>query len=453
MRRRWRAGLVAAAVVVDLVGGGLLVARNLGTPAGWPPHLNATSSHVASHGRAASEALTALSRRTSAVQDVLNRRAAAVNVHSRAGWLATVDPQDPAFQQAQAAAFDQMQPVPFTSYSLTLQPDQSFVLPAQAAARYGAAPTWTASVLLHYALPGVDPVPTARVLYATFVQRGSAWYLGGLDDLDATGRHSAKEPWDFGPVTVLQGAHSLVVGHAPAGLAAIQRRVETAVPKVTGVWGTDWAQRVAVFVPSTQAELARLVDDGSDFSALAAVATAQPDGSGLVGDRVLINPATWQTLSPLGRDVVLAHEITHVATRAYTGPLTPDWLVEGAADYVGYLGTGLRTGRIVRELAADVQAGRVPAALPDDDAFKSTNPALAQAYEEAWLACRLIAERAGQAGLVRFYREVGTAQPAAGTLPTPEQSAQAVDSALRSVLGMSTAQFTAAWHAVVVGLR
>ena len=37
-----------------------------------------------------------------------------------------------------------------------------------------------------------------------------------------------------------------------------------------------------------------------------------------------------------------------------------------------------------------------------------SSPRLAQAYEGGWLACRLIAERWGQAALVRFYRAVGT---------------------------------------------
>ena len=58
------------------------------------------------------------------------------------------------------------------------------------------------------------------------------------------------------------------------------------------------------------------------------------------------------------------------------------------------------------------------------------------AYEEAWSACRLIAERRGTQALLRFYKEVGTADD-------PEA---AVDPALHRVLGMSAAQFVVEWQ-------
>jgi hypothetical protein len=88
------------------------------------------------------------------------------------------------------------------------------------------------------------------------------------------------------------------------------------------------------------------------------------------------------------------------------------------------------------ELRADVAAGRLPRALPQPAAF-ATGSATQQAYEMSWLACRLIAERAGPAGLVRFYRSVGADV-------TDVQGA--VEHAMRSVLHESTAQFTAQWR-------
>ncbi len=64
-----------------------------------------------------------------------------------------------------------------------------------------------------------------------------------------------------------------------------------------------------------------------------------------------------------------------------------------------------------------------------------------QAYEGAWLACRLIAQRAGQPALVRFYKLVGA---------SPDEPDQAVAAALRAVLHETTAQFTAQWRGYVV---
>ena len=140
----------------------------------------------------------------------------------------------------------------------------------------------------------------------------------------------------------------------------------------------------------------------------------QVRGDGTVlGARIVLNPANLARLDAAGRRLVIGHELTHIASRAVTSDQMPTWLVEGLADYVGNLGSGLPVPATAAELAAEVRAGRVPAALPADAAFAGGSR-LPQAYEQSWLACRLIADRAGQAGLVRFYRAVARA---AGTDP------------------------------------
>jgi hypothetical protein len=81
-----------------------------------------------------------------------------------------------------------------------------------------------------------------------------------------------------------------------------------------------------------------------------------------------------------------------------------------------------------------VAAGHLPAALPAPAAFAGTGTGVAAAYQQAWLACRLIAARAGPAGLVRFYVAVG-ADPSGAVAP-----------ALRAVLHESVDRFTAQWR-------
>jgi hypothetical protein len=152
---------------------------------------------------------------------------------------------------------------------------------------------------------------------------------------------------------------------------------------------------------------------------------------------VAINPGPFRSLSDFGRQVVLQHEITHVATRDVTSTNTPYWLAEGFADYVGYLDSGATVRSAARELGADVRAGRLPKALPSERDFAGDNPRLAQSYELAWLACRLIAERVGRDGLVRFYRAVSAASG------TP---AAALTSSMRAELEMTPAEFVAAWR-------
>ena len=109
---------------------------------------------------------------------------------------------------------------------------------------------------------------------------------------------------------------------------------------------------------------------------------------------------------------MLRHEITHVATADATGPASPRWLVEGFAEYVANL-TSAYPGRTRGRRTARPRSprGHVPTALPSDAALQASATA-GQAYEQAWLACRLIAARAGQDGLVRFYRLVGASASA-----------------------------------------
>ena len=119
---------------------------------------------------------------------------------------------------------------------------------------------------------------------------------------------------------------------------------------------------------------------------------------------------------------------------------TPMWLIEGLADYVAYKNAGVATKAAGRELASLVGSGGMPATLPGRTEFESSGDRLSAAYEEAWLACRLVAERYGEDTLVRLYR---TAEAEPGEAGDP----RAEDRALRTVLRTGTARFTARWHA------
>ncbi|MEU9885484.1 hypothetical protein [Sphaerisporangium sp. NPDC051011] len=238
-----------------------------------------------------------------------------------------------------------------------------------------------------------------------------------------TGEH----PEIWGHARVVRGTRSLVIGTATASeadLADLARRADRASLVVARVAGPV---RPLVLVPATTAQAATLAAPAS-VDGLAAVAAT---------DRVIIEPGSFARLSDAGRDVVLAHELTHVATGAATDARTPKWLVEGFADYVGYLRSGIPVREAAAELAAEVRAGRTPSALPGPDDFAPGSPRLAQAYEEAWLACRYVAARYGEPALVALYREFrrGDRADAAGALPR--------------ALGVPAGRFTGAWRAYV----
>jgi hypothetical protein len=329
--------------------------------------------------------------------------------------------------------------------------------PALGAARARAlgGPAWVAEVVLRYRISGFDAVPVRRVLYLTAVQRGARWLLAG--DTDGGAAESDRDLWDLGPIGTFRGKFSLVVGRSQpaARLKAYASDVDRAVAAVTKVWGAGWSRQVVLLVPSTQAEMGRLLDsDGKGLDQIAAVTTGQlaaagapaaerRDGRAVSADRVVLNTTTFTTLGPVGRNVVLTHEVTHVATRESGGPV-PSWLAEGFADYVGYLASAVPVRIAAEDVLDDVRNGKAPKVLPSDADFDPSKSAIASAYEGAWLACRLIAKLKGQAGLVRFYRI------AAGSTGLRQQAT--VSAAFRQVLGTTEAQFTVRWRAELASL-
>ena len=235
-----------------------------------------------------------------------------------------------------------------------------------------------------------------------------------------------------GSLLQARGRACLVVGH-PRRAALVHDlagECDAAVLRVTAVWGRSWRRRAIVLLADDAVELGRLVSVAGDLDQVAALTTGSADEP----DRVFVNAAAFGRLTPVGRRVVLAHELLHVATASVTGPQLPTWLVEGLADEVGYLGQPVPLERAAAELRADVRAGRVPIGLPSDRAFAGTT-GLPQAYQASWLAVRWLVDRYGQAAVQQLYRRVGT-DPHPGAL----------DRGLRP-LGLTTATLTAGWRA------
>lgn len=437
--RRFAAALAAVPLLALLITDGALLARHADrvTPARPPSHPAPT---VATAGAPGPGKATS---RTLAIRDLLARRSAAVLHHDRSAWAATIDPAQRRFRARQLRVFDNLQRVPFASWSYEFDP--AVAQPSERlTARYGVESWAPVDFALHYRLRGFDKQPTDLTQYPTFVHRGRAWLLASLSDFAGEGMRSSLDLWDFGPVTTLRKPTVLVLGHPSSSslMSSLAAEVAADIPRVNNVWGTDWAQRAVVLVPDTQRELGRVVDDSGQLDHIAAVATAEVNiGSGQpnpVGDRIGINPANWPKLSPLGRRIVLTHELTHVATRSVTSAATPSWLAEGFADYIGYLGSGVPTPFVAQDLGSDIRAGRVPRSLPADTQFNGANGKLSQAYEGSWMACQLMAQTYGQRALVRFYRDVGSSH---------QSSAVALASAYGRVFHVSARDFVARWRA------
>ncbi|MEU8823751.1 hypothetical protein [Streptomyces sp. NPDC048636] len=379
----------------------------------------------------------AVGRDGRAVQHLLDRRAEAVRERDAAAFLATVDHGSRRYREEQGRVFRQLAAVPLRSWSYRLVRTGGFQ-PALGTGRRLAA-----QIELRYRLAGYDTAPVVSAQHLTLAQRGSRWYVAA-DDGVVDGKRSGEQLWDQGRVEVVRGAHSLVlgVGQRRGLLHEVADTADRAVPALGRVWPGAWAGRVVVEVPADLDRMAALLGASPNgYRGIAAVTTGEVggrDGNPSPADRVIVNPEAYQVLGDFGRQVVITHETAHVATRAATTASTPLWLSEGFADWVGYRTPGRTPGQVAPELADSVASGRLPRALPPDDAFRfgSEPDRLSQAYEQGWLACRLIADRWGSRKLVEFYREVGEAPGRSG----------AVESALRRVLDVDLAEFTADWR-------
>ncbi|GAA4922962.1 hypothetical protein GCM10023237_49990 [Streptomyces coeruleoprunus] len=347
---------------------------------------------------------------TAGIQEALDRRAAAVLARE-------VPPQDPAVRE-----FAHLARVPLASWTYRVLDVRREGATARVRAEVG------------HRLDGYDAAAVTGERLLELVERDGRWRVTA----DRPGGGAAAQLWQQGPVDVVRGTHSLVlgVGQEPARLREIAGLADRAVPAVADAWPGRWARRVVVLVPRSLDDMAALLGEpAARYRGMAAVTTGRTGrGARTPADRVVVNPEAFGALGGFGRRVVLTHETAHAATRADTSAATPMWLSEGFADWVAYRGTGLPAGEIAPELRRAVLAGGPPAALPADGdfAFGGDPAAAARAYEGAWLACRLMAERWGEGKAVAFYRAVG------GGTPVPR--------AMAEVLGTSPDAFTRAWR-------
>ncbi|WP_328870776.1 hypothetical protein OHT76_12050 [Streptomyces sp. NBC_00287] len=354
---------------------------------------------------------------TDAVQRVLDRRAEAIVEHDASAFVRT----------GAQSGFDDLRAVPFAEWSYRVTGLRR------------AGDTATAEAELRYRVEGNDraPVTAARSLELS-LDAGGDWYV----ESERPAKKAAEQLWDQGRVDVVRGERSIVlgVGQSAERLRTFADLADRAVPAVTQTWGTQWPRRVVVLVPESLEGMAGLLGSpASSYRGIAAVTTGETGApADAPADRIILNPVAYGVLGESGKQVVLTHETTHVATRAHTSAATPLWLSEGYADWVGYLGSGRTPSEAAPELWRAVTEGRIPAGLPTDQDFGFTGDSagLAQAYESGWMACRMIADRWGEVRLGEFYRAVGAHEKRPG----------AVEDAMEKVLGTTVEEFTWQWR-------
>lgn len=285
---------------------------------------------------------------------------------------------------------------------------------------------WVGSVQLEYTLSDWDPGRTRLESSVVFAPSAGKQLIVGFGD------GAKRTPvWLTGAMSIRSADRVHVIAADAPATSRLLRQGTRAVEDVERVL-PEWTGNLVIEAPASVEGLnAALGVEPDQYASIAAV-TSSADGSitARAPFHVFLNPDVFDRLGGRGAQVVLSHEATHVATGAGMSR-APKWLVEGFADYVALLHADVPVAEASGQVLAQVRRDGPPRDLPSAEDLDPSANELGATYEEAWLACRFVAEQYGQEALVRFYVVVDE-----GT---------SVDEAFRTVLGTTQEEFVAAW--------
>lgn len=273
---------------------------------------------------------------------------------------------------------------------------------------------WAAAVDLSWRFDGRDPLPAH--VETTFVFEGRGADLR-LVSVGGGGRVSPL--WLAVPVVVAANADAMVLlaGDDTERAQGLLDRATEAVRVVEEELRRP-EQGLVVEVPGGDTSVERTLDvERGSYDGIAAV-TSMVDGTTAPGSpvHVFVNDAVFSGLSEHGAQVVITHEAVHVATGAAAQQGVPLWLTEGFADHVALLDSDLPMSVTAAQVIARVRRDGLPDELPTDADFDARNTGLGAAYEGAWIACRLLAERADLGAMVELQDRVAAGEPLAKAL-------------------------------------
>ncbi|MAS56607.1 MAG: hypothetical protein CMJ44_18645 [Pimelobacter sp.] len=293
--------------------------------------------------------------------------------------------------------------------------------------------TWTAAVAVEWRYDGFDVSPASTETVVGFVVEADEVRISQI------GADSLRTPlWMAGPFAVSRTDSTLVLSADAARLGQYARLAGRAVRVVSQVL-TDWDERLVVEVARDQTGLERALDVEPGYYRQIAAVTGSADGSvsEVSAVHVYVNPEVFAGLGMVGREVVLAHEATHVAGDGPTSR-APTWLVEGFADYVALRDTDLPRSRTAAQIRQRIAVEGVPDELPKSADFDIRGPHLGAVYESAWLVCETLATLRGGDAVRRLF--VNVSQGAS------------LESQLEEIFGIQEAELTALWRDVLQDL-
>lgn len=296
-------------------------------------------------------------------------------------------------------------------------------------------------VVEELAITGYDEEPAHEDLFLTVVrQEGeSAWTIASDRHAESLGLVSVDHLWDHGPVVTTSDGPILALHHPGTDVGALLTEARRALTEASDRWPLAWPERVPIIIPADEAELAELLHVTFDLSNFIAFATATPvtelDEYRLTAPRVVLNPTRFLARSSATRQLILVHELVHVATRPVAGPMMPSWLEEGVAQALGERRSTTGT-RLIDAM------GTSGLELPTDSQFTvGGRDRIFLSYQQAWSFLDHLRDVHGDDAVARFYAEVGArSREPVGT------ERRRVDDAAMAVFGRTLDGLKAEWR-------
>lgn len=310
---------------------------------------------------------------------------------------------------------------------------------------------------IFWRLKGSKARPAAATVQLAFQYKDGRWLLASESPIG--GRTPMWESAGSAKAATSPSATVITLGGRGPGaraaadpalwLADVEAAAKQLRPELSGAAG-DAGPVVAVVPADTNGLAANLGRERSTLDGLGAVSmdesagywTLTTSGGSLEPDArpaaqfIWINRDPWLGLNVQGRRIISRHEAFHILANAPSTGEVPLWFEEAVAEWIGYDGSGVPRQAILKDLTAAAANGKVPTSFPADSEFAGST--LETAYQGAWLAADLIADRIGREGLLKVY--AGTAE---GKQADPEAN---LDAALRKELGLDLAEFRRLWQ-------
>ena len=281
------------------------------------------------------------------VRGLLATRARALVAGDDGAFLGTLSRADPAAEDRQVRAFRAARALGVSRVAV-----EDVRLDADPSALLGE-PTLLATAGLRYRVDDLDRGDRTASVALRVARLDGRWLVVSEQP---TGP-GATAPWLALPaLTVRTGRHAVVAGTVDgARLAEYAAVVDRALPVLRRAWGRA-PDRVLVLAPATAEEADALLGrDGGSAAEVGATTEGPTDSTGrATGDRVVLDPTAFGRLTRAGRDVVLTHELVHVAVRATVPGRAAAWLTEGFADHVGYGRADVPVGDLLAPLLDEV---------------------------------------------------------------------------------------------------